>query len=277
MMDCDFKMSENLIPFLKWAGGKRWLVKRHIEFFPENFNVYYEPFLGAGSVYFYLKPRQAFLADINEELIIAYNAIKNNWTRLHEILVIHQENHSSDYYYSIRDESPIDPIERAARFIYLNRTCFNGIYRVNLQGRFNVPKGSKDSVLLESDNFQALSELLLRAELRVSDFEPLVNASNIDDFVFADPPYTVRHNQNGFIKYNETLFSWNDQVRLADSLWRAKNRGVKILSTNANHQSVRELYEERDFEVILVTRYSSISATPERRNQYEEIIVRANI
>ncbi|MEY8755749.1 DNA adenine methylase [Peribacillus frigoritolerans] len=267
----------SLIPFLKWAGGKRWLVKRHKDLFPDHFNVYYEPFLGAGSVYFYLNPTRAVLADINEELITAYSAIRDNWRGLQDLLVLHQENHDKEYYYFMRDESPIDPTEKAARFIYLNRTCFNGIYRVNLQGRFNVPIGTKEKVILDTDDFRSVSELLLRAELITCDFEHVINASNTSDFVFADPPYTVRHNQNGFIKYNENLFSWNDQVRLADSLWRAKNRGVKIMSTNANHLSVRELYEERNFNIQSISRYSSISASPEKRNQYEEIIIRANI
>ncbi|WP_257205811.1 DNA adenine methylase [Priestia megaterium] len=267
----------SLIPFLKWAGGKRWLVSRHKDLFPVHYNVYFEPFLGAGSVYFYLNPKQAVLADINEELILTYIAIRDNWRELEELLALHQENHNKDYYYFIRGESPINQIERAARFIYLNRTCFNGIYRVNLKGKFNVPIGTKDKVILETDNFREASELLSRAQLHTSDFEQVIDASSTNDFVFADPPYTVRHNQNGFIKYNENLFSWNDQVRLADSLWRAKNRGVKILSTNANHQSVRELYEERGFNVHSISRYSSISASAEKRNQYEEIIVNANI
>ena len=269
--------SHNIVPFLKWAGGKRWLISRYGQLFPMDYKRYIEPFLGGGSVYFHLKPKHALLGDLNEELITAYQSIKGDWKKVEELLVIHQLNHSEDYYYLIRESLPSDPIERTARFIYLNRTCFNGIYRVNQEGKFNVPKGTKDSVILDTDNFKAIAELLSTADMRISDFEPLVDEASKDDLVFADPPYTVRHNQNGFIKYNEKLFSWEDQVRLANSLWRAKKRGAKVLCTNANHQAIRELYEERGFQIRTVSRYSSISANPSKRNQFEEIIISANI
>ena len=148
---------------------------------------------------------------------------------------------------------------------------------VNKNGKFNVPKGSKESVLFETDDFENLSKALLRADLRTSDFENLIEEAKRGDFVFADPPYTVRHNQNGFIKYNENLFSWNDQIRLSSSLQRARERGVIILSTNANHQVVRELYEGEGFLIETVSRYSPISADPKKRSQYEEIIISANL
>ncbi|MFS8652085.1 MAG: Dam family site-specific DNA-(adenine-N6)-methyltransferase [Caldibacillus sp.] len=266
-----------LVPFLKWPGGKRWFISRYSDIFPKKFNLYIEPFLGGGSVYFYLKPESALLGDINEELIITYRAIRDNWVGVKEKLVIHQKNHCKEYYYNMRDIVPNDPVERAARLIYLNRTCFNGIYRVNSNGKFNVPKGTRDSVIFETDDFEGISKLLSSADIRVSDFEPLINEAHRDDLIFADPPYTVRHNQNGFIKYNENLFSWDDQVRLADALWRARKRGAKIILTNANHQSIRDLYTERGFEIMTVSRYSSISADPKRRNKFQELVIWANL
>lgn len=270
-------MNRKLTPFLKWAGGKRWLTNRYGDIFPSTYGLYIEPFLGGGSVYFYLHPNRGVLGDINEELITTYCSIRDDWRRVEELLVMHQANHSEEYYYRIRDATPVDPVERAARFIYLNRTCFNGIYRVNLQGRFNVPKGTKNTVIFDTDDFRGIAELLATADLRVSDFEILINEASKDDLIFADPPYTATHNHNGFIKYNEKLFSWDDQVRLADSLWRAKNRGAKVLCTNANHQAIRELYEERGFDIRIVSRHSAISADPNRRNHYEEIIASANL
>jgi len=146
-----------LVPFLKWPGGKRWLVSRYGYFFPRHFRRYIEPFLGGGSVYFYLQPNNSLLGDINQELINAYCAVRDNWKKIEKLLHFHQANHCNDYYYFMRESQPSDPIEKAARFIYLNRTCFNGVYRVNQDGKFNVPKGTKDSVVLGTDNFKEIA------------------------------------------------------------------------------------------------------------------------
>jgi DNA adenine methylase len=180
--------------------------------------------------------------------------------------------HSDDYYYTIRDERPDGLIERAARVIYLNRTCFNGIYRVNLAGEFNVPRGTKTAVLLDTDCFEAMASLLARAQLRLSDFEALIDEAVKGDFIFADPPYTVRHNYNGFIKYNEKLFSWDDQERLAAALIRAVDRGAKV-ATNADHESVRRLYRNTGLRTRHVSRFSAISANAKSRKQFSELII----
>lgn len=260
-------------PFLKWAGGKRWFVQRHIDLLPKTFNRYIEPFLGGGSVFFYLKPTQSLLGDTNPDLIAAYRGIKQNWKGVVKSLQYHSRQHSDEYYYAIRDRRPKELVPRASRMIYLNRTCFNGIYRVNLSGEFNVPRGTKDEVILKSDRFEQMAKLLEGADIRVADFELLINEAKAGDFVFADPPYTVRHNFNGFVKYNEKLFSWQDQERLAEALIRAKRRGVHILSTNANHSSIRELYEDYGFNLITTSRFSSISASSKHRKQFEELII----
>lgn len=260
-------------PFLKWPGGKRWFIYNHARFLPKTYKRYIEPFLGAGSVFFHLKPQQALLGDINEELINAYEIMKNNWVELEDILRKHQENHGVRYYYRVRDMGPRTAATRAARLIYLNRTCFNGIYRVNLEGKFNVPKGTKATVLFEDDDFVQLARLLTNAELRSADFQMLIEEAKKGDFVFADPPYTVRHNLNGFIKYNEKLFSWHDQIRLADALAAARDRGSKIVSTNANHKSVRDLYKDRGFSQRAISRFSSISADADKRTNFEELVI----
>lgn len=266
---------KTMTPFLKWPGGKRWFVANQVHVLPTAFNRYIEPFLGGGSVFFYLKPTQSILSDLNSELIATYKAIRDDWAGLREKLLSHHFNHSSGYYYAVRDSKPRLLAAKAARMIYLNRTCFNGIYRVNLNGKFNVPKGTKDAVVLETDDFEGAAALLANAELRTSDFEPIIDQAEENDLIFADPPYTVRHNVNGFLKYNEQLFSWDDQVRLADALARARTRGAKIVSTNANHDSVRCLYRERGFRLKAVSRYSSISADPKSRKQFEELVIRA--
>lgn len=260
-------------PFLNWAGGKRWFVKKYSNVLPKKFNCYIEPFLGAGSVYFYLKPKEALLGDLNPDLVASYLGIQEDFQAVSELLLKHQANHSDTYYYQMRAMQPENLLECAARFIYLNRTCFNGIYRVNLKGQFNVPKGTKNSIILSSDNFKSLSEILKNAIIKVTDFEELIDKAKANDLIFADPPYTVRHNINGFIKYNEKLFSWEDQIRLANALTRAHSRGVKIVSTNANHDSVRDLYKKKIFNFNVLSRHSSISAKSSSRSQFEELLI----
>lgn len=264
------------MPFLKWPGGKRWFVCRHADLLPTTFGRYFEPFLGGASVFFHLKPTRAVLADCNSELIAVYSAVA--WRRkiLETLLSEHQEKHGKEYYYRVRDNVPIGFVERAARTLYLNRTCFNGMYRVNLAGNFNVPIGTKTAVVMEADDFAASSALLRRAELLVSDFEVVINQAEAGDFVFADPPYITGHTDNGFVKYNETLFKWSDQERLANTLARARNRGVKIVATNAGHTAVERLYRDRGFKVTRVERYSSISGTADNRKRFPELVIRAN-
>lgn len=269
-----------LVPFLKWPGGKRWFVSQHADLLPTSFGKYVEPFLGAGAVFFHLKPASALLGDMNADLIEAYRTIKTEWQALENSLTYRQRQHRGDpdgYYYRARAKVTNRRVERASRLIYLNRTCFNGLYRVNQHGHFNVPRGSKNQVLFPTDNFAGISRLLKSAELVTGDFEGLVNRANDDDFVFCDPPYTVRHNDNGFRKYNEVLFSWSDQERLARALLQAAKRGAKVLCTNANHPCVRELYSDSRFEQKIVSRTSRVSADGGSRRRFEELVVRANI
>jgi DNA adenine methylase len=148
---------------------------------------------------------------------------------------------------------------------------------VNRQGQFNVPRGSKDKVVIETDDFESMASLLESAELIAGDFEALIDRAASGDFVFADPPYTVRHNYNGFVKYNETLFSWGDQQRLAEALLRAARRGAKVMCTNANHKSVRDLYVAPEFSLRVASRFSTISADITSRKHFEELIIRANM
>ena len=262
------------IPFLRWAGGKRWLVSKHMDLFPKTYNRYIEPFLGGGSVFFRLLPKKAILADLNSELITTYKTIQEDPDLLIKTLKKHANKHSEEYYYHMRNKQLRSQKEIAARFIYLNRTCFNGIYRVNKQGQFNVPFGKKEKILLETDNFHAVSHTLRNCQIVHSDFGDIIDVAEAGDFLFVDPPYTVAHNNNGFIQYNEKFFSWDDQVRLSEKLLEAKNRGVLIMMTNANHKNVRELYE-KNFNLLELSRYTSISGVAENRKSYSEIIVRS--
>lgn len=264
--------NEIIVPFLKWAGGKRWLVSSYSDFLTLPYERYIEPFLGSGAVFFHLAPTKAILADSNKELIEAYQVIKDDWKSVKKELGKHHRNHSKNYYYAVRKSNPRTPHTRAARFIYLNRTCWNGLYRVNLNGEFNVPLGTKTAVILESDDFEATAALLKNADLRAGDFENIINLAGPGDLVFVDPPYTVKHNLNGFIKYNETLFTWKDQVRLRDSIVRAKKRGAAVLLTNAYHGSVRRLYQDIGIHHRL-KRNSVLAASSDKRKLCEELLV----
>ena len=261
-------------PFLKWAGGKRWLTQSHARLFPVHFKRYFEPFLGGASVFFHLKPDQALLSDINEELINAYQAIKTDWGLVWRYLKDHHRQHGSKYYYRVRAQSSRSAASRAARLIYLNRTCWNGLYRVNLSGDFNVPIGTKKWAVSESDDFAAIASSLANARLVCNDFEATIDEAAEGDLIFADPPYTVKHNFNGFVKYNEKLFSWEDQERLAVCLMRARNRGASIVSTNANHPSVVELYKN-EFELTTATRASIIAGDSRARGRFSELIIKS--
>jgi len=269
----------NPAPFLNWAGGKRWLVQKHASLLPLTYSNYIEPFLGAGSVFFHMQPRKSILSDLNADLIAAYQGIREDPQGVVASLRYRQRIHNKDddYYYRLRARVPQDPIQRATRMIYLNRTCFNGIYRVNLNGNFNVPRGSKSKVCMSNDDFPAIARLLKNADLRVCDFEDSIDVAKAGDFVFADPPYTVRHNLNGFVKYNEILFSWADQERLAFALQRAARRGAKVLSTNANHKSVLDLYSSTEFAMRVVSRCSRISSDATTRGAFNELFLTANV
>ena len=264
---------EKILPFLKWAGGKRWLADSYTHLFPEKFGCYYEVFLGSGAVFFSLSPKKSVLSDTNKELIECYCAIRDDWETVVGQLKIHQRKHTGQYYYQIRNSKPRTVSTRAARFIYLNRTCWNGLYRVNLEGKFNVPIGTKSNVFLDSDNFENLSQFLQDTELIASDFEAIIERAKSGDFIFADPPYTVRHNLNGFVKYNEKIFHWDDQVRLRDSLIRASDRGCLVFLTNANHASITELYEKH-FDITTLERSSVIAAKSSDRGKYEELVIK---
>lgn len=261
-----------LKPFLKWAGGKRWLTSRHSHLLPASYGSYHEPFLGSGAVFFHLKPEKAFLSDANSHLIDCYSALQEDWQSVWNYLLAFKRDHSEEYYYIVRESAFRSPSREAARFIYLNRTCFNGIYRENLKGIFNVPKGTKDAVTFSDDDFRAVSKALQTAKLKTADFSAAIEMAAKGDFVFIDPPYTVRHNNNGFVKYNQKIFSWTDQVRLRDAVKSAQHRGVSCLITNAHHPSILELYAGLG-EQFSVSRSSVIAGSSQHRGTYDELAI----
>ncbi len=249
------------------------MISNYRQIFPTVYNRYFEPFLGGGSAFFSLLPTQAMISDTNGALINTYHVMKRNPVQLRNLLLQHQEQHSTAYYYVVRATVPDDLIEQAARFIYLNRTCFNGMYRVNQLGEFNVPIGTKLEFTDDVGLFEEYSATLHDIHIRRQDFVDTIRNAGEGDFIFADPPYTIAHNQNAFIKYNEKLFSWADQKRLLNALVRARNRGAIILATNANYPDLQRMYEAAHFYTRSLCRFSSISGLASGRKVQQELLI----
>jgi DNA adenine methylase len=234
-----------------------------------------EPFLGGGSVFFHLRPKKALLSDSNAQLINTYQQVRETPTAIYHALLNHHQNHNAEYYYQQRQIAYQRPHERAAQFIYLNRVCWNGLYRVNTRGEFNVPLGTKTAVVLPTDDFILSSSRLGCATIVAADFEETLAGTKDGDFVFIDPPYVTRHNFNGFVKYNHKIFRWTDQERLCAAVMEASRRQVKFLITNADHGSIRCLYRGIGRHITL-TRHSKLAADATNRSTITEIAIAIN-
>ena len=263
-------------PFLRWAGGKRWLTKFIKDLLPDNFNNYHEPFIGGASIFIYLKSNgiiknQSFISDFNSELIKAYEILQKKPNEL--IKNIKKLKNTKDEYYKIRDTNPHKDINKATRFIYLNKTSFNGIYRVNRSGKYNVPYGYRNgNNIFDFDNMLKLSELLNdNVVLQSGDFDIVRENILPNDLVFIDPPYTVAHENNGFIEYNQSIFTWEDQERIANLLEHINNIGAYFIMTNAAHKSIDNLFHQFGTRHI-VQRHSLIGGNGASREKVNEYI-----
>jgi DNA adenine methylase len=256
-------------PLLKWPGGKRALLKYILPLIPHTFQHYFEPFLGGGALFFALGSSNAVLADKNDDLIDCYQQVRDNPEAV--IAVLSRLKNTEDDYYAVRDSTPTDDAAKAARLIYLATLSFNGIHRVNLQGQFNVPYGHKKHLQpCDPARIRAASRVLSSARLLCDDFESAVTNAAAGDLVYLDPPYTVAHGNNGFVKYNARIFSWNDQVRLASVARKLARRGCHVIVSNADHPSIQELYP--NFQRKKIIRQSVIAASKKKRRAVTECI-----
>lgn len=260
-------------PFLKWAGGKRWLIPKLLDKLP-TFNTYYEPFVGSGGLFFALEPKQAVLSDTNLELINCYRCVRDHCQEV--IRTLRRLKPNKKTYYRVRDKlyRKGDKIKRAAYFIYLNKTCWNGLYRVNLEGRFNVPVGrANDSVeVFDPEQLVVASHLLKRAKLKCCDFQEAVEDVQSADLVYFDPPYITTHLNNGFIKYNSKLFHHSDELRLARTAHNLAMKHASVIVSNAAHPLIRQQYDGPFFKAEIL-RASRIAADSSRRSKFKELVI----
>jgi len=258
-------------PFLRWAGSKRWLVSEIVARTPRTFGTYFEPFLGSGAAFFALRPQNgAILSDAIPGLIQCYESVRDDPDQVFDGLsgwAVDRET-----YYRVRSLISEDKFQKAAQFIYLNKTAFNGLYRVNQSGAFNVPFGRpKNSRITTREELGAASASLMSADLRAGDFETMLLEAKARDLIYLDPPYVAGHRMNGFVDYNSRLFRWEDQVRLRNVFERLDALGAFVILSNASHSSVAELYRGYPFQVH--SRYSSMAASMASRGVSTELLV----
>ena len=268
-------------PFLKWVGGKRQLIPAIMEHLPKNINNlnYYEPFIGGGALFFHLQPQNAFINDFNEELINVYNVIKNNLPELISDLKKHKNE--ADYFYEIRslDRSEkfqdLSQVERASRVIFLNKTCFNGLYRVNNAGEFNAPFGRyKNPNIVNEPKLKAVNKFLNNSNVRISsgDYSEILESADENSFVYFDPPYHPISESSNFTGYVQGGWNIYDQIRLRELCDELHDRGVKFLLSNSSAQFIRDQYENYAVTTVKATR--AINSNGADRGEIDEVLIK---
>lgn len=271
------KLQQETYPIVKWVGGKRQLMFELLKNMPENYNRYFEPFIGGGALFFELQPDNAYISDMNEELINLYEVVRDNVDEL--ITDLQKHDISKEYFMEIRNIDRTDEyknwsdVKKASRFIYLNRTCFNGMYRVNSKGEFNVPFGHyKNPRILDENNLINCSKLLQRTEIKHADFSEILKKVKKDDFVYFDPPYVPLSKTSSFTSYTKDGFDLDMQLSLRDVCDKLDSMGVKFLLSNSDTQFVNELYENYNIKKVFASR--QINANADGRGKITEVLVR---
>lgn len=272
-------------PFLKWAGGKTALLPDLLKAAPEQIETYYEPFLGGGALFFALQAedrfRHAVLSDSNKQLVNAYVQVRDNVDGLIRALNVHQRKYRAaddraEYYYTIRGKRLTCSLGGAANLIFLNKTCYNGLYRVNSKGQFNVPHGRHENpTICNEANLRAVSEALQRVELKVADFAEAPQDAGDGDFVYFDPPYVPLSGTANFTAYTSANFGADEQRRLAQLATWLTMRGSSVLLSNSGHHEIASLYRAPSFRLSDVHAPRSINSTPELRGAVREYLIRS--
>ena len=265
-------------PIVKWAGGKTRLLDQLVARAPDRYRRYFEPFLGGAALFFRLAPRLPVLSDSNTDLINVYRCVANHVEAVIVRLEAHRAAHSDEYYYQMRERwnqpgGLSADVNRAAAFIYLNKTCYNGLWRVNSRGKFNVPVGRYESPsILDAGGLRAASMLLCRAELRTASFDQAVAEVSAGDFVYFDPPYHPLSDTARFTSYTAESFGPEDQRQLAEVARRLMLRGATVLVSNSDTQFVRDLYRGFDIDVVNCPR--AINSKAGKRGPQRELLIR---
>jgi len=273
------KKNKLVAPVVKWVGGKRQIIDQIKKYVPKAFSTYFEPFLGGGAVLFELQPRKAVVNDISNELINIYQVIQNSVDELIEDLKKHQNE--EDYFYEIRRQDrdrmkyeKLSPVERASRIIYLNKTCYNGLFRVNKAGEFNTPFGNyKKPNIVNENTLRAVSLYFNRANITFTcqDFEYALQGARKGAFVYLDPPYDPVSDTASFTGYDKGGFDRDEQIRLKKACDKLNNKGVKFLLSNSATDFIKDLYHNYRIEVIQAKR--AINSKADRRGVIDEVLV----
>lgn len=268
-------------PFVKWAGGKRQIIDELNKYAPKKFNKYYEPFIGGGAFLFELEPKYAVINDYNEELINVYNCIKdkNKYKKILNLLDVYELKHSKEFYYEIRNidrdktlYNKLTDVEKCVRTIYLNKSCFNGLYRVNRKNEFNVPFNQKEKVnTYDKDNIELISLYLRNNNITIlnGDFEDAVESASEKDFIYFDPPYDS--DTDTFTSYTNNGFTKDDQIRLSEVFKKLDKKGCYVMLSNHNTTLINELYKDYNIHVIMAKR--NINSNGKGRGIIEEVII----
>lgn len=265
-------------PFLKWAGGKRQLLEEIRKYSPRRFNTYYEPFIGGGAVLFDLQPKKAVINDINSELINTYKIVRDQVNEIIEDLSKHRNE--KDYFYELRelDRNPrfqeLSDIERASRLIFLNKTCYNGLFRVNSQGQFNVPFGDyKNPNIVNEVIVRAVNHYLSSNEVKIlnQDFSEALSSARRGDFVYIDPPYDPVSDSSSFTGYSLDGFGRKEQIRLKETVDDLTKRGCHVLLSNSATDFIKDLYH--DYRIVIVEATRAINSDATRRGKINEVLV----
>ena len=256
-------------PFLRWAGGKRWIAGQLAKIISPDRGTYFEPFLGGGSLYFAALPEKAVLSDINLRLVETYQMLRDHPLAVMDALEVWGNDERR--YYEVREAVYTNAILRVAQFIYLNRTCWNGLYRVNRKGQFNVPFGNHGRPVFDARQMMAASVALKNAQITCGDFEEPLKHAQLHDFVYMDPPYVSSSKLNGFSKYNDNEFSWCDQQRLARVALNLANKGCHVLVSNISQEDVIQLYP--GFSHRVMSRHSILAANSKHRGITSELLL----
>ncbi|EGP94362.1 DNA adenine methylase [Nitrosarchaeum koreense] len=271
-------------PFVKWAGGKRQLIPILHQNLPGAFGTYYEPFLGGGALLFHIltdkNGQKCSISDLNSDLVLAYTTIRDRIDALISSLKSHEKNYQKDsksYYYSVRESNPRNEVEKTSRLIFLNRTCFNGLYRVNSKGKFNVPLGKYTNPnIVNEENIRAVSSILQtnRISIKCRDFESVLRDAKKGDLVYFDPPYQPVSSTANFTSYTTKDFTYDDLTRLAELCLKLDSKECHVLLSNSDSKEVSDIFAKKPWKITRIEVNRSINSNSKKRTGHFELLIK---